>query len=216
MTEQLAFSLPYRTSYGREAFWVAPCNQEAIAWIDKYPDWPQHVLWIIGPQGSGKTHLASLFSDTVIEAKNLTGYFRPPFQKKMVVENVQDLPDEEALLHLFNFVREMGGDLLLTSRYLPEFHLPDLVSRLNMIPKAEITLPDETLMRQVAKKAFEDRHILVEDAVLDYLAQHLTRSFALLQQVVERADQLSLESGRKITIPILKTAMSQVQEGEIC
>lgn len=214
MTEQLVFSLPYRTSYGRAAFWVSPSNQEAIAWIDKYPDWPEHALCIIGPQGCGKTHLASLFSDTVIEAKSLTGYFRPPFQKKMVVENLQDLTDEEALLHLFNFVRELGGDLLLTARTLPEFHLPDLISRINMIPKAEITLPDEKLMCQVAKKAFEDRHILVEESVLDYLAQHLTRSFALLQKVVERADQLSLESGRKITIPILKTAMSQAQEGE--
>ena len=209
MTEQLAFSLSYRTVYGREDFWVAPCNQEAIAWIDKYPEWSQHALWIIGPQGSGKTHMARLFSGTGIEAKNLTGYFRPPFQKKMVVENLQDLPDEEALLHLFNFVREMGGDLLLTSRFIPDFSLPDLVSRLNMIPKAEITLPDEMLMRQVAKKAFEDRHILVEESVLDYLSQHLTRSFPLLHRVVAQADQLALESGRKITIPIIRQVIQQ-------
>ncbi len=209
MTEQLAFSLPYRTVYGRTAFWVSQCNEEAIAWIDKYPDWPQHAVWIIGPEGSGKTHLANLFSETVIEAKNLTGFFRPPFQKKMVVENLQDLPDEEALLHLFNFVREMGGDLLLTSRSVPDFSLPDLVSRLNMIPKAEITLPDEMLMRQVAKKDFEDRHILVEENVLDYLSQHLTRSFPLLQRVVAKADQLALESGRKITIPIIRQVIQQ-------
>ena len=215
MTEQLAFSLSYRTVYGREDFWVAPCNQEAIAWIDKYPEWSQHALWIIGPQGSGKTHMARLFSDTVIEAKNLTGYFRPPFQKKMVVENLQDLPDEEALLHLFNFVREMGGDLLLTSREIPEFHLPDLISRLNMIPKAEITLPDEQTMRQIAKNEFEKRHILVEESVLDYLSQHLTRSFPLLQRVVEQADRQSLESGRKITIPILKSVIQGEQRGEV-
>ncbi len=215
MTEQLTLSLPYRTVYGREAFWVSQCNEEAIAWIDKYPDWPQHAVWIIGPQGSGKTHLVNLFSDTVIEAKNLTGYFRPPFQKKMVVENLQDLPDEEALLHLFNFVRELGGDLLLTSRYVPDFTLPDLVSRLNMIPKAEITLPDEMLMRQVAKKAFKDRHILVEESVLDYLSLHLTRSFPLLQRVVAQADKLALESGRKITIPVIRQVIQEEQKGDL-
>ena len=214
MTEQLVFDLPYRTAYGREKFWVAPCNQEAITWIDRYPNWPAHALLIYGPAGSGKTHLASLFSDNLIQAKDLNLDFRPDFQKKMVVENLQDLTDEEALLHLFNFVYEMGGDLLLTSRTVPQFRLPDLQSRLNMISKAEIMMPDESVSRAVASKAFKDRHILVDDAVLDYLSTHLTRSFSLLQQVVDRADKLSLEVGRKITIPILKQVMQELRGEE--
>ena len=204
MGEQLAFDLAYRTAYGREKFWVAPCNQEAITWIDRYPDWPTHTLLIYGAAGSGKTHLATLFSNTIVQARDLTQDFKPQFQKKMVVENLQDLVDEEALLHLFNFIQEMGGDLLLTSRVIPQFNLPDLQSRMNMIPKAEIMMPDESVIRAVAHKAFEDRHILVDEVVLDYLSTHLTRSFSLLQQVVERADKFSLEAGRKITIPIVK------------
>lgn len=211
MSEQLAFDLAYRTAYGREKFWVAPCNQEAITWIDRYPDWPTHALLIYGPSGSGKTHLATLFSDTIVQASDLNPNFKPQFQQKMVVENLQDLTDEEALFHLFNFVQEMGGDLLLTSRDIPQFKLPDLQSRLNMIPKAEIMMPDESVIRAVACKAFEDRHILVDDAVLDYLSTHLTRSFSLLQQVVERADKLSLEVGRKITIPIIKQVMQELK-----
>ena len=214
MSEQLVFDLPYRTAYGRENFWVAPCNQEAITWIDRYPDWPAHSLLIYGPSGSGKTHLAALFSDTVVQAKDLKSDFRPDFQKKMVVENIQDSSNEEALFHLFNFMQEMGGDLLLTSRTVPQFQLPDLQSRLNMIPKAEIMMPDESVIRAVAHKAFEDRHILVEDSVLDYLAGHLTRSFSLLQQVIERADKLSLEVGRKITIPIMKQVIQELKGDE--
>lgn len=214
MSEQLVFDLPYRTAYGRENFWVAPCNQEAIAWIDRYPDWPEHSLLIYGPAGSGKTHLAALFSDTVIQAKDLKSDFRPDFQKKMVVEDLQDLSDEEALFHLFNFMQEMGGDLLLTSRTIPQFQLSDLQSRLNMISKAEIVMPDENVLRAVAHKAFEDRHILVDDMVLDYLSNHLTRSFTFLQQVIERADKLSLETGRKITIPVLKQVIQELKGDE--
>ena len=216
MSEQLAFDLAYRTAYGREKFWVAPCNQEAITWIDRYPDWPTHALLIYGASGSGKTHLATLFSDTIVQAHDLTQDFKPQFQKKMVVENLQDLVDEEALFHLFNFVQEMGGDLLLTSRIIPQFNLPDLQSRMNMIPNAEIMMPDESVIRAVAHKAFEDRHILVDEAVLDYLSTHLTRSFSLLQQVVERADKLSLEAGRKITIPIVKQVMQELKgDGDV-
>ena len=62
MTEQLAFDLTARHACGRSDFWVAPCNQEAIAWIDKYPDWPMHAVLIYGEEGSGKSHLASIFS----------------------------------------------------------------------------------------------------------------------------------------------------------
>lgn len=211
MSEQLAFDLAYRTAYGREKFWVAPCNQEAITWIDRYPDWPTHALLIYGAAGSGKTHLATLFSDIILQARDLTQDFKPQFQKKIVVENLQDLVDEEALLHIFNFIQEMGGDLLLTSRVIPQFNLPDLQSRMNMIPKAEIMMPDESVIRAVAHKAFEDRHILVDEVVLDYLSTHLTRSFSLLQQVVERADKLSLEAGRKITIPIVKQVIQELK-----
>ena len=214
MSEQLAFDLAYRSAYGREKFWVAPCNQEAITWIDRYPDWPTHALLIYGPSGSGKTHLASLFSDNIIQACELNTNFKPNFQKKTVVENLQGLVDEEALLHLFNFVQEMGGDLLLTSRVLPQFTLPDLQSRLNMIAKAEIMMPDENVIRAVARKAFEDRHILVDDAVLGYLSVHLTRSFPLLQQVVDCADKLSLETRRKITIPIIKQVVQELKGDE--
>ena len=214
MSEQLAFDLPYRTAYGRENFWIAPCNQEAITWIDRYPNWPTHTLLIYGPTGSGKTHLAALFSDTVIQAKDLKSDYKPDFQQKMVVENLQDLSDEESLLHLFNFMQETGGDLLLTSRIVPRFQLPDLQSRLNMVPKAEIMMPDENVLRAVAHKAFEDRHILVDDAVLDYLANHLTRSFSLLQQVIERSDKFSLEVGRKITIPVLKQVIQELKGDE--
>ena len=216
MTQQLSLNLPYRTVYGRENFWVAPCNSEAVAWIDKYPDWPVPAVFIYGPQGSGKTHLVHLFTDEVIDAKILTSDFRPPFQKKIAVENVDKLASEEALLHLFNYIKELGGHLLLTARTMPRFSLPDLQSRMALIPKIEIAMPDEEAIQMVAKKAFEDRHILVEENVLNYLSTHLTRSFPLVQYAIEKADQKSLSEGRKITIPILKQVIDEInQEQEL-
>ena len=216
MTEQLSLNLPYRTAYGREAFWVASCNNQAVAWIDKYPDWPVPAIFIYGPQGSGKTHLVHLFTENVIDGSALTSDFRPPFQKKIAVENVDNLASEEALLHLFNFIKELGGHLLLTARTMPRFSLPDLQSRMALVPKVEIEMPDEQVIQMVAKKAFEDRHILVEENVLGYLSTHLTRSFPLVQKVVEVADKKSLSVGRKITIPILKQAIDEIkQEQEV-
>ncbi|MGN0919366.1 MAG: hypothetical protein ACI4OR_01200 [Alphaproteobacteria bacterium] len=212
MREQLSLNLPYRTAYGREAFWIAPCNAQAVAWIDKYPNWPVPAVFIYGPAGSGKTHLVHLFTENVIDGRTLTSDYRPPFQKKIAVENVDKLASEEALLHLFNFIKELGGHLLLTGQKAPRFSLPDLQSRMALIPKVEIAMPDEQVIQMVAKKAFEDRHILVEENVLNYLATHLTRSFPLVQRVVELADKKSLSIGRKITIPILKQVIDEINE----
>lgn len=212
MTEQLALDLPVRTAYGREAFYVASCNSQAVAWIDKYPDWPVPAVFIYGPAGSGKTHLVHLFTESAIDGRTLTSDYRPPFQKKIAVENVDKLASEEALLHLFNFIKELGGNLLLTGRTIPRFSLPDLQSRMALVPKIEIEMPDEQVIQMVAKKAFEDRHILVEESVLNYLATHLDRSFTIVQQVVELADKKSLSAGRKITIPILKQVLDEIKQ----
>ena len=209
MTEQLALDLPVRPAFGRSNFWVAPCNQEAIAWIEKYPDWPMHALLIYGESGSGKTHLAAIFSEARIEAQELTEDFMPN-DKKIVVENVEKLKNEKALFHLFNRVHEMGGGLLMTAQTVPVFQLPDLQSRIGMTPKAEIKMPDEQTIISVCAKMFLDKQAIVEPAVLSYIATHTTRSFDAVRKVVNLADELSLAKGRPITIYVIKEALEKL------
>jgi len=209
MTEQLALEFPYRPAFGRSNFWVAPCNQEAIAWIDRYPDWPMHALLIYGKAGSGKTHLASIFSEECLEARDLTEDFMPK-SDKVVVENLEGLTDEKALFHLFNRVHEQKGGLLMTARSVPHFALPDLESRIGMTPKAEISMPDDETIVSVCAKMFSDKQALVEPAVLNYIATRAPRSFDMIQKIVNRVDELSLAQGRRITIYLVKEAMEKL------
>ncbi len=60
-TAQLPLELPLRPALGREDFLVAPCNQVAVAWIDRWPDWPGPALALHGPPGCGKTHLCQVW-----------------------------------------------------------------------------------------------------------------------------------------------------------
>lgn len=211
MTEQLALEFPSRQAYGRENFWVASCNQEAISWIDNYPDWPMHALLIYGEEGSGKTHLASIFSEERIEAKDLTEDFIPQSQK-VVVENLEELQDEKALFHLFNRMQEKQGGLLMTARKIPQFALPDLQSRIGMTPKAEIQMPDDKTIMSVCAKMFTDKQAVVEPVVLMYIATRVSRSFAAVQKVVNMTDELSLAKGRRITIYLVKEAIEKLAQ----
>ena len=45
----------------REDFMVASSNDAAVAQIDNWPNWSGPTLLLVGPEGSGKSHLAQVF-----------------------------------------------------------------------------------------------------------------------------------------------------------
>src|ERR1700755_277679 len=78
VVDQLTFDLALPPpTYAREDFVVAAGNTEALAWIDRWPDWPAPALALSGPSGSGKTHLARIWAArakaVVIEGRALGG-----------------------------------------------------------------------------------------------------------------------------------------------
>ncbi len=210
--QQLPLKLPYRIAFNRSDFFVTACNQEAVAWIDRFPNWPSHAVLILGPAGSGKTHLSHIFSRNRLDASDLTDdLILPPATDRLVIENIDRLGSEQALFHLFNLIRETKGFLLLTARSNPKVLLPDLQSRLNAIPQATILKPDDELIFAVLTKSFFDRHILIEPQVVEYAVKHMERSFQTIRLLIDQADQLSLAEGRKITIPIMKQVLEMIR-----
>ena len=60
---QLAFALPHAESLSRDNFLEGPANAEALGLIDCWPDWPNRVMLLVGPEGSGKSHLAAIWAE---------------------------------------------------------------------------------------------------------------------------------------------------------
>ncbi len=59
---QLALALEHVESYARDDFLPGSCNAAALALIDSWPDWPAGAMALVGPEGSGKTHLATIWA----------------------------------------------------------------------------------------------------------------------------------------------------------
>ncbi len=210
MQEQLPLTLSYRPSYGRGDFLVAPCNREAVLWIDRYPNWPIPAVIICGERGSGKSHLAAIFSQTRLDGYSLTDEMAFNItDPRVVVENIDMLRDEEALFYLYNRMIAGGGALLMTAQKVPQFHLKDLQSRMNAVPKIYISMPDDELMYAVLYKAFQDRGLIIDPRVIEYTILRVPRSFRAMQQVIEQADLLSLSRGQRITIPLMRLAIER-------
>jgi len=215
---QLPLELPHRPALGRDDFLVAPSNAVAIAWIDRWPDWPALGLALYGPTGCGKSHLAEVWR-RVSGAAPLTAAAlarqEPPellaAAPACVLDEAEDAlatPEgQERMLHLVNLLRERGGFLLLTSRRAParwQVALPDLRSRLAAIPAVALAAPDDALIEAVLVKLFADRQLRVAPGVVRFLAARIERSFDAVRAAVAALDRAALAARREITVPLAR------------
>jgi chromosomal replication initiation ATPase DnaA len=222
LKRQLAFDLRHRPAFGRDDFLVVRGNEEAVAHVDRWPDWSGHALAIFGPAGCGKSHLAHVFAlradAAVIAPSEVTGGTVAGLverNKSLVIEIGESISDSRALLHLFNATKEQGGYLLLTGREPPSrwsVTLPDLKSRLSAVQAVRIDVPDDAMIQAVLVKLFADRQLSVGPDVVSYMVQRMDRSFAAARRIVELADTESLAGQRPITVPLIKDVLKGLEE----
>ena len=227
---QLPFNFAHHPFMSVEDFIVAPCNIEAFKMIELWPDWPAFGLCIYGPKHCGKTHLANIFAQNVSVKTNFP-YSIPylnasdikmdiatelfEFNKCLIIENLSEDINEEALFHLFNWYRNQGGNILFTSHTPParlNIKLPDLLSRLRMLPSIAISEPDDELLSSLIIKLFTDRQILVSPEVVSYILVNMQRSFDYAHKLVAEIDNISLSYKRAVSIPIVKEAIQSLAQ----
>lgn len=207
--KQLAFDLPLDPRFGREDFLVSPSNERAYGLIERWPEWPDTILRLNGPRGSGKSHLAAIWATRAhawtIDATEVAGERVPHLVSNgaLVIEDAdRRARDEAALFHLLNLARERGCFLLLTSAVPVDrwsLQTADLLSRLRLAPSATLEPPDDALLKSVLVKLFVDRQLVVDTSVVDYLALRIERSLARAGEVVAALDREALSRGRRIT-----------------
>src|ERR1700676_425971 len=202
---QLALALEHTESYAREDFLSGPGNEGALALIDSWPDWPARAIALVGPEGSGKTHLATIWAAAagarVVSAHGLGEADLPAALATgaLVIEDAAAIADERALFHLINLAREEEAFLLFTARTVPSIWpmaIPDVVSRLRALPVVALQAPDDATFGGVIVKLAADRQLALDESVVRYLSPHIERSFAAARSAVNALDKEALRQGR--------------------
>jgi chromosomal replication initiation ATPase DnaA len=224
---QLPLELDHRAALAREDFLVVPSNEVAVAWIDRWPDWPAPALALYGPPGSGKTHLCQVWRQASgaieIDAAMLRRDEPPAYlgdARACVVEDVAGCLEAEPevvrrLLHLYNMMAERGGYLLLSDREAParwSCPLADLRSRLSGMQAVALGEPDEVLVEAVLVKLFIDRQLDVSVEAVHFLLPRIERSFAAARRIVAAIDRAALTAKRRqITVPLARAALQEIE-----
>jgi chromosomal replication initiation ATPase DnaA len=208
MVRQLSFDLPQQVALGPDDFFVSTANEQAFAMVTDWAGWPAGKLALIGPRGSGKSHLArvwqSLAGAQILQAVAVVPGLMPPAGAHVVIEDVARLPAaaEEHLFHLHNHLAETGGRLLLTSVEPPirwPIALPDLASRMQGTAVIRLDDPDDRLLAALLMKLFADRQLSPPPDVITYLAARIERSHAAAARVVALLDDAALSERRELT-----------------
>src|SRR6478752_2479671 len=123
---QLAFALPHSESLTRDNFLEGPANAAGLTLIDSWPEWPNRIMLLVGPEGSGKSHLAAIWAEHAgarsTSAHLLTAPSVPGALATgaLVVEDLKPSDfDERAMFHLLNLAREDEAFVLITGRVPP-------------------------------------------------------------------------------------------------
>ena len=205
-SRQLALALDHSESFAREDFLEGPPNKAALGRIESFPDWPDHIMALVGPQGAGKSHLAAIWAGQAgarfvagraLDAASVPGVLATG---AVVVEDLAaGTFDERALFHLLNMAREEGAFVLLTARTAPASwttSVPDLISRLRSIPVVALSAPDDELLRALIVKLFADRQLVIDESLVGFLVTRIERSFPAARAAVEMLDREALRRQR--------------------
>ena len=186
---------------------------------------------INGAAGSGKTHLL-LAACAAVDAAGRRSVYLPlrhlagqvdaviGAQESADLIAIDDLDgiarendpdaariDQIALFDLHNRVRAAGGVILYASRQTPHalpLALPDLRSRLQQCTLLSLKPLDDDGRRELLRRRADNRGLQLDDAVIDYLLRRFDRDLSSLTALLERLDQASLATQRRITVPFLR------------
>ncbi|MDC0074418.1 DnaA/Hda family protein [Alphaproteobacteria bacterium] len=217
---QINFEFDSLVSFDRDSLIVGSSNDEAVAWIDKWPEWKEKIILIYGERSSGKTHLlhcwAKISKANIIEGIN---FKEIPYElisknKHLAIDNASKI-EEELFLHFINIVLEEKGTLFIADRKPPAFwniKLPDLKSRLLSISSIELRRPDDILLQLLMSKLFQDKQLQINKDVITYAISRIERSYEAVNSFVEDLDYRSLNQNRSININLAREVLDRIHD----
>ncbi len=200
-------------------------NEEILAHLQQIFDSGELFIFLWGESGSGKTHLLHATCELAKKVEKTAFYYDldrhslpdPVFINGLEtvdlvcfdnIEAIAGIPEwEQAFFNLYNQLRELDKQLILSASTPPKFipvQLPDLKSRINWGLTLRLKpLTDEQLIEALIYKA-NDLGFEIPENVGRFLFNNCQRKPAFIWPLLDKIEQKTLIEKRKLSIPFLK------------
>ncbi len=224
MSAQLPLALRYSPDQRFETFVGAPAG--AIAALQALAERPAaDWLYVSGPPGVGKTHLALAACAAAEQAGRRAAYLPLVAAAGRLREALEalegndlialdgvgaiagDRDDEIALFDFHNRARSAALNVLYTADAMPDglpLTLPDLRSRLSQCVRIALAPLYDEGRREVLRLRAQRRGLALDEAALDWLLKRVDRDLGSLTALLDKLDRESLAAQRRVTVPFLR------------
>ena len=220
---QLNLNLPInegKDPYLQEDFMLLDENSAAVSFLEKFffqKKFSQaqfQSLILRGEAKSGKTHLLNVFAKKrqaaflqieQISDANLSSFFKE--DHFYILENIEEIKNEELLLHLINAAVESKAFLVLSAQGRVQFELRDLSSRVKNIFTLEIKSPSQDAIKILLMNAFARRQLRVSSSIINFINSNIERTYDAVIAVVNSVELHAQESGKGINLKNVKNLL---------
>ncbi len=223
-SNQLTLAVKPSDDSSFDNYFVSTANQQLVGSLKSIHQTSSFVyLW--GAPQSGKSHLLQAAAAKAEDSLYLSFEDKESYSPAMLegldelsvvcLDDIQFVTGESmwetALFDLFNRIKESGSSLLIAANMAPSalpINLPDLQSRLQsmLVYYLGMLNDDEkklALQLRASKRGFE-----LNGAVADYILARAGRSFEELMTVLDALDNKTLETQRRLSIPLVRETLA--------
>ena len=175
--QQIPLDLSPQKAMRFETFLACESQINIVKRLQEWQNWPSPILLLFGEAGVGKTHLGTAFAVQSADVR--------------FVDDAHQCGEAELFAQMNTALTGEVSALLLAAPTHPRLWttaLPDLRSRLNNTPTAELLPPGDSVLEGITRQLFEGYGRLVSKDVVTYIVSRTARTVPALHAVVTRLE----------------------------
>ena len=218
MNRQKVLNLKFDNSYNEKDFILDSSNEKALLFFNKFPDWENKLINLVGSEKSGKTFLLN-----ILNKKNDFYYlnifpenneeFDKLFNFERFLLDLNEL-DELKFFSILNHCIINDKYLVVTS-LVPltqlNLSLPDLKSRIKQFYILNIDIPSDQLIYSLILKFFSDNQVVIKKELIEFIVKKIDRSYPRINQFLVKLNDLSIERKKKIDFKLINEIIDAME-----